>query len=74
MTDKQKPGIPEAVARILAEASQQRAGYNSKPREPLKALRARLSRPWPETAMPIRPWSNFAPSWTHSDTDNGQVV
>lgn len=31
MTDKQKPGIPEAVARILAEATAQRTTYSQNP-------------------------------------------
>lgn len=71
MTDTKKPGIPDAVARILAQASQQRAAYGANPGTP--------EGPSGETVAAVAGDSDpdpavveFCAEMDHSDTDNGK--
>ena len=71
MTDTKKPGIPDAVARILAQASQQRAAYGQNPETP--------EGPAGETVAAVAGDSDadpavveFCAELDHSDTDNGK--
>lgn len=71
MTDKQKPGIPEAVARLLAQATAQRAGYAQNPETP--------EGPAGETVAAVAGDGDadpaiveFCAEMDHSDTDNGK--
>ncbi len=71
MTDTKKPNIPDAVARILAQAQAQRTGYAANPGtpdgpagEPVAALAADTD------ADPAV--VEFCAEFDHSDTDNGK--
>ncbi|MCJ7996675.1 DNA primase [Rhizobium cremeum] len=71
MTDTKKPNIPDAVARILAEAQAQRAGYAQNPGTP--------EGPAGEPVAAIAGDSDadpavvaFCAEFDHSDTDNGK--